>query len=177
MAKYTETYAEYVEGGGVVPSSSFALVTDFENLFLERFCGNEIGFETEALFTIKLDLKARLVMPLYAARIAAVDAAISRLETPTKERTEVRNYGAQHSASNNDGTNTELPFNTENATPSSTSTLAGSTDLDEHEDNLTYNDYVTIDENLRIIDGLGQQRQSLIEKCLDEFKPLFMEVY
>ena len=66
MAKYTETLAEYIEGGGVLPSSSFALIEDFEDLFKERYCGSELGFETELLFAMKLDYKARAVMPVYA---------------------------------------------------------------------------------------------------------------
>lgn len=177
MAKYTETFAEYLEGGGVLPSSSFALIPDFEDLFKERYCGNELGFETELLFAMKLDMKARLVMPLYAARVAAVDAAMLKLQTPLKQRTEKRNYGKQHSETENDGSNTDLPFNADTATPAGTSHMDGSADVDEHEDNLTYTDYVTIDENLRIIEQLNSDRSGIIERCLEEFKPLFMGVY
>lgn len=177
MAKYTETLAEYVEGGGTLPSSSFALIEDFEDLFKERFCGSEIGFETETLFALKLDMKARLVMPIYAARLAAVNAAMAKLQTPTKERTERREYGKTHSETENDGSNTELPFDAATATPSATSHMEGSADVDDHEDNMTYTDYVTIDENLRIMETLGRQREGVIENCLDEFRPLFMGVY
>ena len=177
MAKYTETFAEYVEGGGALPSSSFALIPNFEDLFKERYCGNEIGFETEALFAIKLDMKARIIMPEYAARLGAIDAAINKLQAPVKERTEKRGYGKQHSETENDAENTELPFDVDTATPASTSHAEGSADVDYHEDNLTYNDYVTIDENLRIIESLDSDRKGIIERCLDEFKPLFMGVY
>lgn len=177
MAKYTETFAEYVEDGGALPSSSFALVEDFEDLFKERYCGSEIGFETEALFAIKLDMKARLVMPIYAARIAAVDAAMNKLKTPSKTRTERRVYGEQHSETGNDGSNTELPIDAATAEPASTTHTEGSADIDEHEDNLTFTDYVTIDENIRIIEQLTASRRGLVEQCLEEFKPLFMGVY
>ena len=177
MAKYTELFAEYINGGGVLPSAAFALIPDFEDLFKERYCGSEIGFETEALFAIKLDLKARLVMPNYAARLAAVDAAIAKLQAPLKERTEKRGYGKQHSETENDGTNTDLPFDADTATPSFKSHAEGSADVDYHEDNITYKDFVTIDENAKIIETLGGKRDSLIEKCLEEFRPLFMGVY
>lgn len=183
MAKYTELLAEYLEGGGALPSSSFALIPDFEDLFKERFCGSEIGFETEALFAIKLDMKARVVMPLYAARVAAVDAAVARLQTPVKQRTEQRGYGKQHSENTTDGSNTDLPYDYVEGgvnplpTPSSLSHLGGSADVDYHEDNLKFVDYVTIDENIKIIETLSEKRSGIIEKCLDEFKPLFMGVY
>ena len=177
MAKYTETFAEYVEGGGALPSSSFALIPDFEDLFKERYCGNELGFETELLFAMKLDMKARLVMPVYAARVAAIDAAMLKLQTPLKQRTEKRNYGKQHSETENDGDNTELPYDVDTAIPAATTHAEGSADVDAHEDNLTYTDYVTIDENLRIIEQLDSNRKGIIEKCLEEFKPLFMGVY
>lgn len=177
MAKYTETLAEYIEDGGALPSSSFALVEDFEDLFKERYCGSEIGFETETLFALKLDMKARLVMPIYAARIDAVNNALDKLKIPAKVRTEQRIYGQQHSETENNGSNTELPIDAGNATPSSTNRAEGSADIDEHEDNLTFTDYVTIDENLRIIEELNSSRDGLIEKCLEEFKPLFMGIY
>ena len=177
MAKYTELFAEYVEGGGTLPSSSFALIPDFEDLFKERYCGSEIGFETEALFAIKLDMKARLIMPTYAARLTAIDAAILKLQAPLKERSEKRGYGKQHSETENDANNTELPFDADTALPSSKSHAEGSAEVDYHEDNMTYTDYVTIDENIKIIEALSGKRDSLIEKCLEEFKPLFMGVY
>lgn len=177
MAKYTETLYEYMEGGGVLPSSSFALIPDFEAYFLERFSNCEIGFETDGIFAVKLDLKARLVMPIYAQRLAAVNSAMAKLQSPAKVRTETRGYGKQHSDNESDGENTDLPFDATTAKPSSTSHIEGSADVDYHEDNFTLNEYVTIDENLRIIEAMESRRRSIYEECLDEFRPLFMGVY
>lgn len=178
MAKYTETFAEYVEGGGALPSSSFALIEDFEDLFKERFCGSEIGFETEALFAIKLDYKARAVMPVYASKIAAVVEQMTGLKNnPTKWRYETRNYGKQHSENKTDGSNTDLPFDAETATPSSLSNLNGSADTDAHTDTLDFKEGLSVDERLRIIEKLNEKAFVLVEACLDEFKPLFMGVY
>lgn len=177
MAKYTELFADYLEGGGALPSSSFALIPDFEDLFKERYCGSEIGFETEALFSLKLDMKARLVMPVYSARYNAITAAMTRLQAPSKIRTEQRGYGKQHSETENDGDTTELPYDVDTAIPASTTHAEGSADVDYHEDNFTTTDFVTIDENLRILETLGSQRDGIVEKCLEEFKPLFMGVY
>ena len=177
MAKFTELFSEYLERGGTLPSSSFALIENFEDLFKERFCSSEIGFETEALFAMKLDMKARVVMPLYAARIEAVDAAVNKLKAPTKVRTEKREYGKQHSETENNGSTTELPIDAATAEPAATNHADGSADVDAHEDNHAYTDYVTIDENIKIIEQLNTSRRGLIEQCLDEFKPLFMGVY
>ena len=177
MAKYTKTLKEYLDDGGVLPSSSFALVTDFEDYFKERYAGSEIGFETDTIFALRLDVKARIVMPNYAARIAAVDAAMQKLQAPTKVRSEKRGYGAQHSETSNDGSNTELPYDAATAQPAQTSHSEGSADVDYREDNYTFTEYVTIDENLRIMETLSGKRANIIEACLDEFKPLFMGIY
>lgn len=177
MAKYTELFADYLAGGGALPSSSFALIPDFEDLFKERFCGCEIGFETEALFALKLDLKARIVMPQYAARFTAIAAAMAKLQNPLKQRSEKRGYGKQHSETENDGSNTDLPYDVETAKPSMLTHAEGSADVDYHEDNITITDFVTIDENLRILEGLNTKRNMLLENCLDEFNSLFMKVY
>lgn len=178
MAKYTETFAEYLEGGGALPSSSFALIDDFEDLFKERFCGSEIGFETEALFAIKLDYKARVVMPVYASKIAAVVEQMTGIkDNPTKWRYETRNYGKQHSENKTDGSNTDLPFDGEESTPTSLSNLNGSADTDAHTDTLDFKEGLSVDERLRIIEKLNEKAFVLVEACLDEFKPLFMGVY
>lgn len=178
MAKYTETFAEYVEGGGVLPSSSFALITGFEDLFKERFCGCEIGFETEALFAIKLDLKAQLVMPVYADRIAIVAAQMLGVkQSPAKVRYEVRAYGQRHSENSTDGTNTDLPYNATTATPSSTSHMDGDATNDAYTDNMTFTDELSIDERLRLIDALNKKAFVLVSQCLEEFSTLFMGIY
>lgn len=58
MAKYTELFSEYLEGGGELPAA-FSQIDGFEDLFIGHFIDKEIGFETEVLFTIKLETKAK----------------------------------------------------------------------------------------------------------------------
>lgn len=178
MAKYTETLLEYVEGGGALPSSSFALMgSDFEGLFVGRFAALEIGFETETLFAVRLQNKAALICPVYASQLDAIDNAKLALKLPKKWRYEKRSYGAMHSENETNGTNTDLPYNVTTATPSSTSKLEGSADTNAHEDELEHEESVSIDENIRILDELNKKAFSIIEACLEEFKPLFMGVY
>ena len=170
MAKYTETYLEFLEGGGVVPSSSFALITGFEDLFTKRYCASEIGFETEALFTLKLDEKAEAVMPVYADRMAVMLAQMTEIRTsPIKTRYEKREYGKQHSS----GKATELPYDVATAIPSSTSEA----EVDKHTDEINFKDGLSIDERLRLIDAINGKAKIIVEECLDEFKSLFMGVY
>lgn len=177
MAKYTELFAEYLDNGGALPTE-FALIAGFEDLFKERFCGCELGFETEALFTIKLDMKAKIVMPAYAERIAIMVAQMTGLKNnPVRMRYETRAYGKMHSESKNDGSNTDLPYDVENATPSSLSHLEGSADSDAHTDSLTFDEGLSADERIRIIEAVNTKASLLVEKCLEEFKPLFMGVY
>jgi len=178
MAKYTETFAEYVEGGGTLPSSSFALIEDFEDLFKERYCASEIGFETESLFALKLDYKARVVMPLYASKIAAVVEQMTGLkDNPTKWRYEEHNYGQQHSENETHSDGTELPYDVASATPSSLANMNGKATTDAHKDTLEFKEGLSVDERLRIIEQINRKAFSLVEACLDEFKPLFMGVY
>ena len=64
MAKYTMTLAEYMARGGALPSS-LDLIEGFREHFIGRYFDKEIGFETDALFSLKLEALANLVIPSY----------------------------------------------------------------------------------------------------------------
>lgn len=174
MAKYTTLYIDYVRGGGVIPSA-FALIQNFETLFLERYGDRELGFETEDLFAIKLDLKANLVMGEYASKIAQYDELIQELSDPTdikitEKYTDKTTLGEQRS------TSTELPMDSDTATPN----LVNNSDEveNEMEHDMERNQYEprnASDLTLRL-DYL-MKRTNLVEKCLDQFESLFMGVY
>lgn len=82
MAKYTELLGEYLENGNELPAI-FSTITDFDDFFTARYIDREIGFETEQLFSVKLEGKANYVIPLYSQRITALNAAITALQTPS----------------------------------------------------------------------------------------------
>ena len=173
MAKYTMLLADYLARGGALPSS-FALIEGFEDAFIARYCDHEIGFETDALFAIKLEAKANLIMQAYADRIAERAYYWAKVENPTKvyyeEATTEYNMGNQKIKT------TELPFNSTNATPSAISENDAYKNDDkrivEKRDNGE-----TLDEVMRMLDFLNKDVTTLVEKCLDAFKPLFMAVY
>lgn len=141
MAKYTELFSEYLERGGQLPAS-FALIDGFEDLFKLHYCDKEIGFETEALFFMKLERTARINVPFYADKIRRLASAYAHFDVPAKVRYE-RGFnqdtqGEQNTRTSNtnvngkqdtsttstnvngeqNGYNSELPFDVANASPS-----------------------------------------------------------
>lgn len=173
MAKYTMLLAEYLQKGGQLPAS-FALIQGFEDLFVARYCDHEIGFETDELFRIKLEYTANLIMQAYADKIATRAFYWTKANNPIKsyyeKTTTLTNIGAQKNKT------TELPFNAEDAEPNSVSDLGEREDTGEVE--ITKEDTgETLDELMRMLDFLNKDVTTLVQKCLDEFKPLFMAVY
>ncbi len=173
MAKYTMLLAEYLEMGGQLPAS-FALINGFEDLFIARYCDHEIGFETDALFYIKLELKADIYMQKYADKIQRLATAWGIYDNPVRVRfTEEHKQfdgGKQH------GSTTELPFDSETAEPS----VISDTDAYKNTEARATTEQEsgeTHDEAIASIEFLNNKVKSLIEDLLNEFKPLFMGVY
>ena len=168
MSKYTETLVEFLEGGGVLPAA-FAEIEGFEDLFVARYCDKEIGFETEALFQIKLEERAAIIIPAYVKRIAATDAAWLTVTDPTRKQTRTFNSDEKRSSSSS------LPLNAQTAQPSQTAKADAFTDTDT-----TTCEGITPDEAIRRAEyfhNLDGMTWILLDKCLHEFENLFMKVY
>lgn len=173
MAKYTMLLAEYLAKGGALPSS-FALIQGFEDLFIQKYCDHEIGFETDELFYIKLDLMASLKIQAYKDKIDARVIYWAKVPNPTKvhyeHATTTYNMGAQKVKT------TELPFDSATAEPN----VINQNDAYKNDDDreVTHEDNgETLDDVIKMLDYLNKDVTTLIEKLLDEFKPLFMGVY
>ena len=79
--KYTELFTEYIANNGgaenalpslfdKVPSITIdGEVTTFKDAFILNFCDREIGFEIEELFALKLESRAKLVLPFYINKL------------------------------------------------------------------------------------------------------------
>lgn len=79
--KYTELFTEYIANNGgaenalpslfdKVPSITIdGEVTTFKDAFILNFCNREIGFEIEELFALKLESRAKLVLPFYINKL------------------------------------------------------------------------------------------------------------
>lgn len=164
MAKYTETFAEYLSGGRALPAA-FADISGFEDLFVGEFCDKEIGFETEDLFEIKLDARASLVIPVYAEKIAQLSAAYEAAASPAKKYTTTLTAGAQSAESY------ALPANSQEALPNARQSSDPYTNTDERiEEGFTPDEAIKYAEFVR-------NRKNTLEACLREFDNLFMRVY
>ena len=168
MSKYTETLVEFLEGGGVLPAA-FAEIEGFEDLFVARYCDKEIGFETEALFQIKLEERAAIIIPAYVKRIAATDAAWLTVTDPTRKQTRTFNSAEKRSSSSS------LPLNSQTAQPSQTAKADAFTDTDTTTfEGITPDEAIRRAEYFQKLDGMTW---ILLDKCLHEFENLFMKVY
>lgn len=90
MAKYTELLSEYIEEGGELPTL-FDTIEGFSDLFLGEYADREIGFETPALFALKLNYTAALVIPPYSKRLAAISVADELILNPNKKHVKTGN--------------------------------------------------------------------------------------
>ena len=168
MAKYTELLAEYLESGGELPSA-FSQIEGFEDLFVARYCDNEIGFETETLFRVKLEERAAIIIPAYVKRIAATEAAWLVVSNPEKTQTRTYNSAEKRTSTRS------LPLNSQTAQPTQT----GTADAYEDVDTTTFGG-VTPDEAIRraeYFQKLDGTAWILLDACLREFENLFMKVY
>jgi len=173
MAKYTMLFAEYLERGGACPAS-FSLIQGFEEIFKKHYCDKELGFETEALFFMKLDEKADIFMQLYADKITRLATAWGVFDSPAKVRytEEHKTFtgGEQHAKT------TELPFDSETAEPS----LLNDSEEYENRDSRATTERETgetHEEAQKTIEFLNTKVHSLVLDLLNEFKTCFMGVY
>lgn len=173
MAKYTELFSEYLADGGALPSV-FETITGFADLFKGYYADKEIGFETEELFAIKLETYANIFIPIYKERLEDLALAITGARNPAK--TFYENYSTIVNAGKKKGTLTELPFNSQSATPSSITENDAYTNTDNKVTNRTEAG-ATVNEAFYKVDKLNEAVQPLILKLLKEFAPCFMEIY
>lgn len=168
MAKYTELFAEYLESGGELPAA-FAEIDGFEDAFIQEYCDKEIGFETEALFYIKLEAKANIVIPIYKKKFEALDQTLTQLSNPIKTRQRTFEGGERKADE------TVLPINSLSATPSRVSKSEGFTDTETITDEGN-----TVDEAIKKVEFVrdtDNEYWSIFYSCLKEFDNLFMKVY
>ena len=84
--KYTELFTEYIANKGGAENALPSLfdkvpnitidgeVTTFKDAFILNFCDREIGFETEELFALKLESRAKLVLPFYINKLKQLES-------------------------------------------------------------------------------------------------------
>lgn len=98
---HTELFTQYIANNGGAENALPSLfgkvpnividdeVTTFKDAFILNFCDREIGFETEELFALKLESRAKLVLPFYISKLkqlASIDY-INAKRTESEKRT------------------------------------------------------------------------------------------
>lgn len=167
MAKYTETLIDYLEAGGTLPAL-FESIEGFADLFVQRFCDYEIGFETPELFTQKLEGAAKIYIPYYKKLIDAQSALISKLSTGyDREHITTTTLGAQDSKS------WAYPFNGATDVNPAARTLSTETINSVSERNTAY----TPDELARMIELAESVKRNILEELLNNFKNCFMIIF
>lgn len=156
---HTELFTQYIANNGGADSALPLLfdkvpnitnddeVTTFKDSFVLNFCDREIGFETEALFALKLEGRAKLVLPRYInkletlAKIDFLNAKRTETETRTST-TKTKDSGTDttaHETSGNvtdGGADTNTRFKGENPNINTTATFNARA-ISEQEKNTT----------------------------------------
>lgn len=167
MAKYTETLVDYIEAGGTLPAL-FEEIVGFADLFVQRFCDYEIGFETPELFTQKLEGAAKIYIPYYKKLIDAQNTLISKLSTGyDREHITTTTLGEQDSKS------WAYPFNAAPDVNPAARTLSTETINSVSERSTGY----TPDELARMIELAESVKRNLLDELLNKFKNCFMIIF
>ena len=162
MAKYTETFMDYLSNGNEYPSSfTNETFPNIKDRFFARYCDCELGYETEQLFGIKFAAIADSKIPLYAASVQALVNSDASIADPIK--TTKQTNGATTPKT------TDLPFDASTSSPSS---IIGT---DEYTNESKTSGF-TFQEAVALSDW-NEQIRDMEERLLNEFSDLFMKVY
>ena len=174
MAKFTETLADYLEGGRQLPSA-FSKIEGFDLLFKMKYIDREIGFETEDLFSIKLELTANLYIEQYTKQIKALTYATTGLDLPVRTQhsvvTTTSNLGEQISSIS------DRPINAEAAKPSSITKSEPTTNTSDNTSDIETKGFNSQMEAYEMVTRLNNLIEPLIVDLLAKFKHLFMLTY
>ena len=127
---HTELFTQYIANNGGVENALPSLfdklpnitiddeVTTFKDAFILNFCDREIGFETEELFALKLESRAKLVLPFYISKLKQ----LASIDYINAKRTESENRTSTGSAQDS-GSDTVSRESTGNVTDSGSDTI------------------------------------------------------
>lgn len=195
---HTELFTQYIANNGGAENALPSLfdkvpnitiddeVTTFKDAFILNFCDREIGFETEELFALKLESRAKLVLPFYISKLkqlASIDY-ISAKRTESETRTTTGNI-------TDGGKDTNTRFKGENPLIDTTLTFNAKAVSEQETNEIGYgkNTNTTGSENVtREYTDSGIEARDLYERVLNDtinvwneifkkFDSLFMQVW
>lgn len=174
MAKYTETLADYLAGGGQLPAA-FSKIEGFENLFKMKYYDKEIGFETETIFALKLNIVADLYIDQYVDQLEALNYGVTGMKLPVRTQhsvvasdtllgeqvTKLTDRPIDNSASEPNHISLSEPTNNTSTTTSDVDAKGFNSQMEAYE----------------MVTKLNRLIEPLLNDLLDKFKYLFMMIY
>lgn len=184
---HTELFTQYIANNGGAENALPSLfdkvpnitiddeVTTFKDAFILNFCEREIGFETEELFALKLEARAKLVLPFYIEKLkqlASIDYMnAKRTESETRTSTGNITDGGKDTSTRFKGENplidTSLTFNAKAVTEQETNEIGYGKNT-----NTTGSENVT-----REYTDSGIEARDLYERVLNDTMNVWNEIF
>lgn len=186
-AEHTEFFSEYIANKGGADNALPSLfdkvpnitidneVTTFKDAFILNFCEREIGFETEELFALKLESRAKLVLPFYINKLkqlASIDY-INAKRTESETRTSTGNI-------TDGGKDTNTRFKGENPLIDTSLTFNAKAVTEQETNEIGYgkNTNTTGSENVtREYTDSGIEARDLYERVLNDTMNVWNEIF
>lgn len=184
---HTELFTQYIANNGGAENALPSLfdkvpnitiddeATTFKDAFILNFCDREIGFETEELFGLKLESRAKLVLPFYISKLkqlASIDY-INAKRTETESRTNTGNI-------TDGGKDTNTRFKGENPLIDTSLTFNAKAVTEQETNEIGYgkNTNTTGSENVsREYTDSGIEARDLYERVLNDTKNVWNEIF
>ena len=184
---HTELFTQYIANNGGAEQALPSLfdkvpnitvddeVTTFKDAFILNFCDREIGFETEELFALKLESRAKLVLPFYINKLkqlAGIDY-INAKRTESETRTTTGNI-------TDGGKDTNTRFKGENPLIDTTLTFNAKAVTEQETNEIGYgkNTNTTGSENVtREYTDSGTEARDLYERVLNDTMNVWHEIF
>ena len=184
---HTELFTQYIANNGGAENALPSLfdkvpnitiddeVTTFKDAFILNFCEREIGFETEELFALKLESRAKLVLPFYISKLkqlASIDY-INAKRTESEKRTNTGNI-------TDGGKDTNTRFKGENPLIDTTLTFNAKAVSEQEHNEIGYgkNTNTTGSENVtREYTDSGIEARDLYERVLNDTMNVWNEIF
>ena len=184
---HTELFTQYIANNGGAENALPSLfdkvpnitidneITTFKDAFILNFCDREIGFETEELFALKLEARAKLVLPFYINKLkqlASIDY-INAKRTESETRTSTGNI-------TDGGKDTNTRFKGENPLIDTSLTFNAKAVSEQETNEIGYgkNTNTTGSENVtrEYTDGDIEERE-LYERVLNDTMNVWNEIF
>lgn len=184
---HTELFTQYIANNGGAENALPSLfdkvpsitiddeVTTFKDAFILNFCEREIGFETEELFALKLESRAKLVLPFYISKLnqlASIDY-INAKRTESEKRTNTGNI-------TDGGKDTNTRFKGENPLIDTSLTFNAKAVTEQETNEIGYgkNTNTTGSENVtREYTDSGIEARDLYERVLNDTMNVWNEIF